>query len=1054
MLKFFGLAKECNDCPDPCDPDTLDMDDESGETEVIMTPSGSVRGLKLVSVYGHKYYSFEGIPYAEPPLGTLRFKSPVPIKSWTGVKDCRYFKRKPMQKNQQGTIEGSEDCLYLNVFSKDVRMREMFKGFVHSKTKLPVMVWIHGGGFSTGSCIREYICGPDYFMLENIVLVTFNYRLSMFGFLSLCDPSLNVPGNAGLKDQVLVLKWIKCNISQFGGDPSNITLLGQNAGAASVHFMLTTESALPAEKLVDIDDLDTVGRYKGYFYAFMPSIEPYETDDSIIAKPVWEQISGAWGNGIPLIVGGTSFEGLYMYPILKKIPELLERLKNKWERLLPNDVPASTDQTKMIEILMAKHCIDGNISRENMCSLLDYYSYRLFWHGIHRFVLARCKYATAPTYQYHFDYDTPNFNHHRILYCGNDVSSGSAHGDDLSYLFYSYYTVKAKAETSEYFMIRRMMKMLTSFAKTSNPNCEYICNWHNICEAGVLRWLNMGADWSFVEIPADSQEKFLVWDNLYGQCLVGFVSMRTTRGVVRGLKLESVYGDEYYSFEGIPYAEPPVGSLRFKSPVPARKWGGVRDCSEFKCKAIQKNQQGAIEGTEDCLYLNVYSKNIHSTEKLPVLVWIHGGGFTTGSGIRDYICGPDYFMMENVVLITFNYRLSMFGFLSLCDPSVQVPGNAGLKDQVLAIQWVKENISCFGGNAENITVFGQDAGAASVHYLLSTDHTRDLFQKAIIQSGCFLHEWALSYDAIQLSYLLACRKGYKGPKENDKCILEFLQSVPAEVLVDIDDLDVLGRYKGYLYAFLPSVEPYESADSIITKSVWDLIKTGWGNSIPLMIGGTSFEGLYMYPILKKIPELLERLRKKRERLLPNDIPCGCDYMNLTEDLLKAHFREDQISEEDLLPFLDYYSYRLFWHGLYRLLQARCKYGKAPTYLYRFDYDSPTFNHHRAMYLGTDSVRGVAHGDDLSYLFYSYYSSVLGTNVQEYFMIKRMIKIWTTFAKNSNPNCEYVCTWDEIETSGLSKWMNIACELRFIDMPSDVQEKFQIWNNLYGSRLIE
>uniref|UniRef100_A0A1A9V9U3 carboxylesterase n=1 Tax=Glossina austeni TaxID=7395 RepID=A0A1A9V9U3_GLOAU len=751
----------------------------------------------------------------------------------------------------------------------------------------------------------------------------------------------------------------------------------------------------------------------------MPSIEPYESDDSVIAKPIWELIRGAWGNNVPLILGVTSFEGLCMYPVLKKIPELLERLKNKWERLLPNDVTARDDQTKLIHTLKAAHCLDGDISRENMSTLLDivlleegqkhaYYSYRLFLHGMHRFLLSRRKYAKADTYQYCFDYSTENFNHHRMIYCGNDVSSGVVHGDDLSYLFYSYYTIKPKPETCEYSMMKRMIKMLTAFAKTSNPNCKYLSNWSNICEAGIQKWLNMSVDWSFVSIPHEVQEKFAAWDNLYGEYLVRFyhfvVGVRrtfsdfenTSRDGPR-FELKSVYGG---------------GGVLKAFHMPNLPW-------------------------ESCaLNLPYRLRNglAYANKKLPVMVWIHGGGFMTGSGIRDFICGPDYFMMENIILVTFNYRLSMFGFLSLSDPCVQVPGNAGLKDQMLAIRW--------------------DAGGASVHYLLNSEHARDLFQKAIIQSGCILHEWALSCDAIQLSYLLACRKGYRGSKENDQCILEHLQSVPAEILVDIDDLDVLGRYKGYFYAFLPSVEPYESGDSIITKSVWDLIKTVWDNNIPVMIGGTSFEGLYMYPILKKIPELLERLRKKRERLLPNDIPCGCDYLNLTEELISAHFRENQISEENILPFLDYFSYRSFWHGMYRLLQARSKYGKASTYSYCFDFDSPTFNHHRTMYLGNGVCSGVAHGDDLSYLFYSCYSAVLETTAREYFMIKRMVGIWTTFAKNSNPNCAYICNWDDINTSGLCKWMNIACEMRFIDIPADVQKKFKIWNKLYRSRLIE
>uniref|UniRef100_A0A1A9ZUM0 carboxylesterase n=1 Tax=Glossina pallidipes TaxID=7398 RepID=A0A1A9ZUM0_GLOPL len=508
-----------------------------------------------------------------------------------------------------------------------------------------------------------------------------------------------------------------------------------------------------------------------------------------------------------------------------------------------------------------------------------------------------------------------------------------------------------------------------------------------------------------------------------------YETLKIAQGCIRGLKVQSIYGDWYYSFEGIPFAEPPVGRLRFKSPQPIGCWSGVKDCLQFKHKPLQKNENGEIEGSEDCLYLNVFSKNISTKEKLPVLVWIYGGGFGTGGCIRDYMYGPDYFMMEDVVLVTFNYRLSMIGFLSLCDPDVEVPGNAGLKDQVLALKWVKCNIDCFGGDPNNVTLFGQNAGGSSVHYMLCTERARNLFHKAICQSGCMLHDWAISHDAIELTYLLACRKGYKGPRDNDKCILEFLQAVPAEKLIDIDDLDTVGRYKSYLYAFVPSIEPYENEDSIITRPIWDLIKSGWGNSIPLIVGGTSFEGLFMYPILKKLPEVVERLENKRVKLLPNDVPVECT--NMAKILTKLHFGNKQTIEESVCPLLD-----------------------APTYQYCFDFDSPIFNHHRELLSGGDFTEGVAHGDDLSYLFYSYYSCKLDKYCQEYFIIRRMIRMWTAFAKTSNPNCEYIFSWHDIKTAGVCKWMSIACELRFIDMPKQIIEKIKVWNDIYGDCLLQ
>lgn len=126
-----------------------------------------------------------------------------------------------------------------------------------------------------------------------------------------------------------------------------------------------------------------------------------------------------------------------------------------------------------------------------------------------------------------------------------------------------------------------------------------------------------------------------------------------------------------------------------------------------------------INGTEDCLYLNVYTRYLSGNNKkpLPVMVWIHGGGFRQGSGSTD-LYGPEYLLTEEVVVVTFNYRLGILGFFSLEDTSLKVFGNVGLKDMVLALKWVQQNISNFGGNPHNVTIFGESAGAAAVHYLV------------------------------------------------------------------------------------------------------------------------------------------------------------------------------------------------------------------------------------------------------------------------------------------------------------------------------------------------
>nr|CAD7574329.1 unnamed protein product [Timema californicum] len=194
----------------------------------VTVKQGSLRGRKVISQPGSTYYSFQGIPYARPPVGYRRFKRPEPPDSWSGIRNAlvegsacihidSIFKR----------IQGEEDCLYLNVYTP-----KLPGGYTPLK---PVMVWIHGGGFHEGSG-NTTIFGPDYLVHADVVLVTLNYRLGVLGFLCLNDT--DVSGNNGLKDQVEALKWVQQNIAQFAGDPGNVTIFGESAGGACVHYHL------------------------------------------------------------------------------------------------------------------------------------------------------------------------------------------------------------------------------------------------------------------------------------------------------------------------------------------------------------------------------------------------------------------------------------------------------------------------------------------------------------------------------------------------------------------------------------------------------------------------------------------------------------------------------------------------------------------------------------------------------------------------------------------------------------------------------------------------
>ena len=208
-------------------------------------------------------------------------------------------------------------------------------------------------------------------------------------------------------------------------------------------------------------------------------------------------------------------------------------------------------------------------------------------------------------------------------------------------------------------------------------------------------------------------------------------------------RLKGTISNGVVVFKGIPFAAPPVGENRWRAPQPAKPWSGVRAATEFGHDSMQLPfpSDAAPLGTtpsEDCLYLNVWAPVKRSAEKLPVMVWIYGGGFVNG-GSSPAVYDGKHFAERGVVFVSFNYRLGRFGFFAHPALTKENPdgplGNYGYMDQIAALQWVQRNIAGFGGDAANVTLFGESAGGISVLTLLTSAKARGLFQKAIIESG-------------------------------------------------------------------------------------------------------------------------------------------------------------------------------------------------------------------------------------------------------------------------------------------------------------------------------
>ena len=206
--------------------------------------------------------------------------------------------------------------------------------------------------------------------------------------------------------------------------------------------------------------------------------------------------------------------------------------------------------------------------------------------------------------------------------------------------------------------------------------------------------------------------------------------VQLTSGQVSGVELD----DGVTVFRGIPFAAPPVGDLRWKAPQPPTPWKGVRAADTFGAVCMQRGRQLM---SEDCLYLNVWTKADPEQDTLPVMVWIHGGGWTFGASSSANYDGVG-FAEKGVVLVSVNYRMNAFGFMAHPELSAEskrgVSGNYGILDHIAALEWVRDNIAGFGGDPDNVTIFGESAGGASIYALLATPLAKGLFHRAISES--------------------------------------------------------------------------------------------------------------------------------------------------------------------------------------------------------------------------------------------------------------------------------------------------------------------------------
>lgn len=480
--------------------------------------------------------------------------------------------------------------------------------------------------------------------------------------------------------------------------------------------------------------------------------------------------------------------------------------------------------------------------------------------------------------------------------------------------------------------------------------------------------------------------------------------VETAQGLVHGEFVGSE--NNIRSFKGVPFAAPPVGELRWQAPQPVESWEGTRDVTEFAMRCPQPVIESGFYTTEpqpmseDCLYLNVWTGATASDANLPVMVWIHGGGFHIGAGSEPIYNGTSL-AEDGVILVSVNYRLGVLGFFAhpalSAESDTGSSGNQGIYDQVAALRWVNQNISNFGGDPDNVTIFGESAGSASVCYLVATPLAKGLFQKAIGQSaGCFAKHSTLTEDGDhRQSALLGAtenKSGYRSGKEIaaalgastlDASALEVMRALsPEEITAKLAEHEVTPDWRSI---YVDGV--------LFPRQMRSLLLAG-GSEVNSIVGFTHHEGTTLFMQFPELP--LADFEANVHANLPKHASA----------LLAAY--EADIQESTKRAIQEMASDALFGVEMRTWAQLVSSQGKN-AYLFVFNHAPPIEEYGRSL--------GAFHAAEIQYIFQStaVTESVIG--IQDRFddtdheVARLMRGYWLNFAKTGDPNGEGLPQWD-------------------------------------------
>ncbi|XP_066206348.1 carboxylesterase 5A isoform X2 [Saccopteryx leptura] len=466
----------------------------------------------------------------------------------------------------------------------------------------------------------------------------------------------------------------------------------------------------------------------------------------------------------------------------------------------------------------------------------------------------------------------------------------------------------------------------------------------------------------------------------------GDAPVRSTRlGRVRG-KQVSVSGSARLVnvFLGIPFAAPPLGPLRFANPQPALSWKDVRDATSYPKSCLQDPQWLLIDQqllmvrypklglSEDCLYLNIHAPaHANSGSKLPVMVWIPGGGFQSGSG--SIFDGSALAAYEDVLVVTTQYRLGIFGFFNTGDRHAR--GNWAFLDQLAALTWVQENIKVFGGDPRSVTIFGESAGAISVSSLVLSPLSKGLFHRAIMESGVAIIPYQTALDKERNEDLKVVANICGSRATDSKALVQCLRAKSSKELLSISQ-----KTKSFTRVVDRHLFPKDPLRLLLRKTF---------NPVPAIIGVNNHECGFQLP-LKEFPEILTGCNRSLALYMVNKI------------------LDEQSPFEIRNRLLDLFGDVFF--VVPGLLTAQYhRDAGAPVYFYEFQHRAHCFQDSRPDFVKAD------HTDEIRFVFGGAFlkGDVVmfeGATMEEKSLSRKMMKYWANFARTGNPNGKNLPQW--------------------------------------------